>query len=112
MRQIIIITSVLVSLATPALAQQSTTDHTAHHPAQTQEAAALTDGEVRRVDKDANKLTIRHGPILSLDMPAMTMVFQVKDPAMLEQVKAGDRIKFSAEKTGGALTVTRIEPAR
>ncbi len=75
-------------------------------------AQALADGEVRKVDKDAKKITIKHGPIPNLDMPAMTMVFQVKDPAMLEQVKAGDKVKFEAQKLGGALTVTRIEPAK
>ena len=79
-------------------------------PAQT--PAALADGEVRKVDKDAKKITIKHGPIESLDMPAMTMVFQVKDPAMLEQVKAGDKVKFEAQKLGGAFTVTRIEAAK
>jgi Cu(I)/Ag(I) efflux system protein CusF len=45
-------------------------------------------------------------------MPPMTMVFQVKDPAMLDQVKAGDKIRFSAEKTGGAYTVTTLQPAK
>ena len=72
----------------------------------------MTDGEIRKVDKDAKKLTIRHGPIQKLDMPAMTMVFQVKDPAMLDQVKTGDKVKFAAEKTGGAFTVTNIEVAK
>ena len=75
-------------------------------------AQTLTDGEVRKVDKDAKKITIRHGPMPSLDMPAMTMVFQVKDPTMLEQVKAGDKVKFEAEKLGGAFTVTKIEQAK
>jgi Cu/Ag efflux protein CusF len=73
--------------------------------------AALSDGEVRKVDKDAKKITLKHGPLQKLDMPAMTMVFQVKDPAMLDQVKVGDKVKFEAEKVGGAFTVTRIEPA-
>lgn len=78
-----------------------------------QSAESLFDGEVRRVDKDAQKLTIRHGPLPSLDMPsAMTMVYRVKDPAMLDQVKAGDKVKFQAEKIGGAFTVTAIEPVR
>lgn len=72
----------------------------------------LTDGEIRKVDKDAKKITIKHGPIENLEMPAMTMVFQVKEPAMLDQVKAGDRVKFEAQKLGGAFTVTRIEAAR
>ena len=70
---------------------------------------ALVDGEIRKVDKDAKKITIKHGPIATLDMPAMTMVFQVKDPAVLEQVKPGDKVKFEAQKLGGAYTVTRIE---
>lgn len=77
-----------------------------------QPGAALADGEVRKVDMDAKKLTIKHGPIKNLDMPAMTMVYQVKDPAMLEQVKAGDKVKFSAEKVGEALTVTKIEQTK
>jgi Cu(I)/Ag(I) efflux system periplasmic protein CusF len=93
-------------VAAPAYAQQSQGGHDAHHP------AALSDGEVRKVDKDAKKITIKHGPLANLDMPPMTMVFQVKDPAMLEQVKAGDKIKFQAEKVGGAYTVTKIEPAK
>jgi Cu/Ag efflux protein CusF len=73
---------------------------------------ALSDGEVRRVDKQAKKLTIRHGPIANLDMPPMTMVFQVQDAAVLDSVKPGDKIKFSAEKVEGAYTVTRVEPAK
>lgn len=75
-------------------------------------AAALTSGEIKKVDKDAGKLTIKHGPIVNLDMPPMTMVFRVKDPAMLTQVKAGDKIHFSVERVGGAMTVTRIEMAK
>ena len=87
------------------LAQQAP-DHAAHHP------AGLSEGEVRKVDKDAKKITLRHGPLTNLDMPAMTMVFQVKDPAMLEQVKVGDKVKFQAEKLGGAFTITKLEPAK
>ena len=72
---------------------------------------ALSDGEIRKVDRDAGKITIKHGPMQNLDMPAMTMVFQVKDPAMLDRVKTGDKVKFRAEKIGGAYTVTKIEAA-
>ena len=72
----------------------------------------LTDGEIRKVDKDAKKITIKHGPIENLEMPAMTMVFQVKEPAMLDQVKAGDKVKFEAQKLGGAYTLTKIEAAK
>ncbi|HET9473859.1 MAG TPA: copper-binding protein [Steroidobacteraceae bacterium] len=94
-------------LASPAHTQQAQGGHDAHHP-----DAALADGEVRKVDKDAKKITIKHGPLANLDMPPMTMVFQVKDPALLGSVKTGDRIRFAADKVGGAYTVTRIEPAK
>ena len=77
-----------------------------------QAAQSLSEGEVRKVDKDAKKLTIKHGPLENLDMPAMTMVFQVKDPAVLDQVKQGDKVKFVAEKQGAAYVVTQIEPAK
>lgn len=76
------------------------------------QGTVLTEGEVRKVDKNAKKLTIRHGPITNLDMPAMTMVFQVQDAAILDSVKAGDKIRFNAEKAGGAFTVTRVESAK
>ena len=74
--------------------------------------STLADGEVRKVDKEAKKLTIRHGPIKNLDMPAMTMVFQVKDAAMLDAVKAGDKVRFAADKLGGAYTVTQLESVK
>jgi Cu/Ag efflux protein CusF len=77
-----------------------------------QPAGTMAGGEVRKVDKGAKKITLRHGPIQNLDMPAMTMVFQVKDPAMLDQVKAGDKVRFQAEKIEGALTITTIEPEK
>jgi Cu/Ag efflux protein CusF len=76
------------------------------------QSGILADGEVRKVDKEAQKLTITHGPIPSMDMPPMTMVYRVKDPAMLGQVQQGDKIKFDAEKVGGQYVVTRIEPAK
>mgnify|MGYP001791778694 CR=1 FL=1 len=59
------------------------------------ENASLTDGEVRRVDKEGGKVTIKHGPIANLGRPAMTMVFRVKQPSMLDRVKDGDKINFS-----------------
>jgi Cu(I)/Ag(I) efflux system protein CusF len=77
-----------------------------------QAATAMSEGEVRRVDKSAKKITLRHGPLANLDMPAMTMVFQVTDPAMLDQVKVGDKVKFVAEKSDGAFTITKIEPVQ
>jgi Cu(I)/Ag(I) efflux system protein CusF len=70
----------------------------------------LSDGEVRRVDKRGKEVTIKHGRLENLDMPPMTMVFRVKDPAMLKRVKAGDKVKFRAELENGVITVVRIEP--
>ena len=76
-------------------------------------AGAMNEGEVRKVDKDAKKITIRHGPLPELDMPSpMTMVYQVKDPAMVDKVKAGDKVKFAAENVRGAFVLTRIERAK
>jgi len=72
-------------------------------------ATSMAEGEVKKVDKDAGKITLRHGPLLNLDMPAMTMVFRVKDAAMLDQVKPGDKVKFIAEKSNGALTLTTLQ---
>jgi Cu(I)/Ag(I) efflux system protein CusF len=90
-----LLAAVLLAFALPVLAQ------------------SLADGEIRKVDKDAKKITIKHGPIPSIDMPAMTMVFQVRDPAMVDQVKVGDKVKFEAELLpGGRTVVTRIEVAK
>ncbi|MBX3652297.1 MAG: copper-binding protein [Burkholderiales bacterium] len=110
MKKMLMIAAMLA--AAPVHAQQTAADHAAHHPAPAAASpakSALSDAEVRKVDLDAKKITLRHGPIPNLDMPPMTMVFQVKDPAMLEQVKAGDKVRFSAEKIGGAYTITGIE---
>ena len=76
------------------------------------QAAEMTDAEVRKVDKEAKKITLKHAEIKNLDMPGMTMVFQVADPALLDKVKAGDKVKFSAAKTGGAYVVTALEAAK
>ena len=73
--------------------------------------ADMTDAEVRKVDIDNKKITLKHGVIKNLDMPGMTMVFQVKDAAMLDGVKVGDKVKFKAEIKGSAVVVTALEPA-
>ena len=75
-------------------------------------ADATAQGEIRKVDKSAKRLTIKHGPLPNLGMGAMTMVYKVKDPGMLEQVKIGDKINFVAESVNGVLTVTRLEGAK
>ena len=66
----------------------------------------MTDAEVRKIDKENKKITLKHGEIKNLDMPGMTMVFQVKDVAML------DKVKFRAEQAGSAIVVTDIQPAK
>jgi Cu(I)/Ag(I) efflux system protein CusF len=75
-------------------------------------AQNLADGEVRKVDKDNRKITLKHGEIKSLDMPPMTMVFQVSDPALLDKVKPGDKVQFNVVKDGAKYTVTEIRPAK
>lgn len=85
------------------------------HAQQTSATAAQTEmseGEIKKIDIDAGKLTIKHGELKNLGMPGMTMVFKAKDPAMLEKVKEGDKVRFVAEKVSGALTVTSIEAAK
>lgn len=75
-------------------------------------AGDMTEAEVRKVDMDTKKITLKHGDIKNLDMPGMTMVFQVKDPAMLDKVKAGDKVVFKAEKSNGAFVVTDLQPSK
>lgn len=85
-------------------------------PASTTATAAantdMTEGEVKKIDKSTNKITLKHGDIKNLDMPGMTMVFKVKDPSVLDTLKAGDKVKFKAEKAEGALFVTDIQVAK
>lgn len=75
------------------------------------QATSLTEGEVRKVDTDAGKVTIKHGDIKHLDMPGMTMVFTVKDKSLLTKVKPGDKVKFMVINEGGKMVVTDIQPA-
>ena len=98
--------SFLCALGTlPALAQNQGANRTAAAA----QAADMTEGEVRKIDKEGRKITLRHAEIKNLDMPAMTMAFQVKDPAMLDRVQTGDKVRFRVEKIGAAYTVTAIE---
>jgi Cu(I)/Ag(I) efflux system protein CusF len=88
--------------ATMAVAQESA--HSGHQ-------SALADGEIKKIDKDTGKFTIRHGELRNLGMPAMTMVFRAKDAAMLDQVKVGDKVRFAAERANGDVTVVHLENA-
>jgi Cu/Ag efflux protein CusF len=70
-------------------------------------------GEVKKIDEGAGKITLKHGPAKSLGMDeGMTMVYRAKDPAMLKQVKVGDKVKFEAEEAGGGYTVTKLEKSK
>lgn len=119
MRKMLLSSLAIVALlaAGGAVAQTAATpdkdSHSAHHAPEAKGAEGVyTEGEVRKVDKEAGKITVKHGPIANLEMPAMSMVFRAGDPAMLDQVKAGDKIRFKADRIEGALTVTEIQPAR
>ena len=94
------------------LAQQKAGGPLGHHPAAAASAADMTEGEIRKVDKDAKKLTIKHGEIKNLDMPPMTMVFQVRDASVLDQVKAGDKVRFVVQKSDTGFMVTDIQAAK
>lgn len=94
-------------LAWPAQAQPAPAK-----AAQATAASDMTDAEVRKVDKENKKITLKHGAIKSLDMPPMTMVFQVKDAAVLDKLQPGDKIRFNATNDAGKLTVTQIQPVK
>lgn len=91
------------SITTPLYAQPATP------PAA--QVSAMSEGVVRRIDVANGKITLRHGPLVNLDMPPMTMVFQVQPPELLNALKMGDKVKFHAEDINGVLTVTAIQPA-
>ena len=96
------------------LAMAASDAPTAPLPATTPAAtsAKLTAGEVRKIDTEQGKLTIKHESIENLEMPGMTMVFKAADPAMLQKLKVGDKIEFAAEKANGAIVVTAIKTAQ
>jgi Cu(I)/Ag(I) efflux system periplasmic protein CusF len=75
--------------------------------------APMVKGQVTKIDESTGKITLKHGPIKKLDMnEGMTMVFRVQEPAMLKQVKVGDKVRFDADRVNGQFTVTKIEKAR
>lgn len=71
--------------------------------------ASTTEGEVKKIDEAAGKITLKHGPIKNLDMDGMTMVLRVQDPAMLKQVKVGDKVQFEAERASAGITITKMQ---
>lgn len=112
MKRIAIASILVLATAVPAFANDSAVQKKDGVASSSAQASALAQGEVRKVNKDAQKITIRHGALPDLDMSKpMTMVYRVKDPAMLDKLKAGDKVKFRAEKVDGVFTVTQIESA-
>lgn len=93
-------------------ASRASDEHAAHHakPAASAAAAEWTAGEVRKIDRDTARLTLRHAEIKSLDMPPMTMVFQVRDKAMLDTLQVGSRLQFRVQSDGGKLVITELKP--
>ena len=104
-----LIAAVLSLAAWPAGAQSTTMDHSKMAMSPTQ---VMTDGEIRKVDKDAGKMTIKHGEIKHMEMPPMTMVFAAGDKAMLDRVKVGDKVRFMAVQDNGRMVVTEIQVAK
>ena len=112
--------SILIAAAIlgAGLALQAGADDSHRHPASNEArpaaaaSAALIDGEVRKIDKGAGKITIKHGPMPKFDMPAMTMVYGVKDKAIIDKVKPGDRIKFEVDGVSGESKVLRLEKSK
>jgi Cu/Ag efflux protein CusF len=107
---------VMTAASTVAFAQDSHAGHGAHGAAhaghEAPAATELTEGEVKKIDKEAGKITLRHGEIKNLDMAAMTMVFRVKETSMLDQVKVGDKVKFAADRVNGPLTIVQMQKAQ
>lgn len=92
-----------------SIAAQTTVENTEHVEGASKRATDMTNGEVRKVDKDTGKVTLRHDRIENLDMPGMTMVFHVQDKSMLDDIHVGDKVRFKAKNIDGKLTVTDIK---
>lgn len=101
----------------PAAVAADPAGHAAHaaHAAPAKAAATpapLSEGTVKSIDKAAGRVVLAHGPLANLGMPGMTMPFAVKDPAWLDKLKPGEKIRFRAEETAGGYAVVQIEPRR
>ena len=105
-----LLAGIALALLTPMAALA---DDAQHKPATAAAGttADMTDAEVRKIDMEAGKLTLKHAQIKNLDMPGMTMVFVVKDKAMLDKLKTGDKVRFKAINDAGKFTVTEIQLA-
>ncbi len=84
-------------------------DHVKMASTKGEQATDVTEGEVRKVNLDTGKVTIQHGDIRNLGMPAMTMAFPVKTASLLDNLEAGDKIKFKVLKENGKLVITELQ---
>lgn len=109
-KKILVVSAVSMGMAWPLLGSAQTMPE--HNKTGMAGAAMMTDGEVRKVDAPAGKVTIKHGDIQHLDMPGMTMVFTAKDKGLLNNIKVGDKIKFMVVNEGGKFFVTDVQPAQ
>ena len=112
MKPVLLAAILSLAAAAPAWAQHDHGSHTMAAPAKATPGQLDNSGEVKRVNTETKKITIAHGPLKAFDMPAMTMAFGVKDPAMLTKVKQGEKVNFVLEKAGEDLVITRIEAAK
>jgi Cu(I)/Ag(I) efflux system periplasmic protein CusF len=110
-RIIPLIAALTMGAVAPAFSQQQGPEGRAAGATAGKAADNFVEGEVKKIDKDAGKITLKHGPIPNLEMPGMTMVFRAKDPSALDKLKVGDIVKFKAEKIDGNITVTEYKPA-
>lgn len=112
-KQLVIFVSIVSATAFSGSAfAQATMDHSKMGDMKMMGSNDMTQGEVRKIDKDARKITIKHGEIRNLEMPPMTMVFQVRDPALLNKVQIGDKVQFKVINDSGALVVTDLQAVK
>ncbi len=96
------------SAASPLYAEDAKVQSAAA-PEKSELHATMSEGEIRKINKEIGKVTIKHGPLQNLDMPGMTMLFRLQDPAMFDQIKEGDKIKFVADKIDGTFVVKSLQ---
>lgn len=99
----------MTTLKQLALAAFMATTSLASYGVWAQTTVEMTVGEVKKIDKDSQKITLKHGEIKNLEMPPMTMVFRSQDPTLLDKVQKGDKVRFSVERRDGAIVLTAIE---
>ena len=110
-KHILVISSLAMGVALPmsSISQTMMMDQSKMGMSQ---SASMTDGEIRKVDRETGKVTIKHGDIRHMDMPGMTMVFTAKEKGLLTSLKPGDKVKFMVVNEGGKMVVTDIQPAQ